>query len=68
MQTTLELVKILYAVVCDFNEAISMDDKTTTAIVDTDAKDIGKYITRTISANTKTGGTFSRCLSMDARF
>ena len=45
-----------------------MDDKATTATVDADAIDIGRYITPTINATTRRGGTFSSNCSTDARF
>ena len=45
-----------------------MDDKATTAIVDEDAIDIGRYITPTINAITRRGGTFSSKRSTDALF
>ena len=45
-----------------------MDEKATIAIVDVDAIDIGKYITPTINATTRRGGTLSSNCSTDARF
>ena len=39
---------------------ISIAERTTTATVETIAKDIGKNIIPTINANTKKGGTFSK--------
>ena len=68
MYTTLELVKTLNAAVFFFKEAMRIDESTTTAIVEPADNDIGKYITPTINASTKNGGTFSRNRSMAARF
>ena len=56
------------AAVCFFKEAIRMVDKATTAMVDAVANDIGRYITPTINAITRRGGTFSSNCSTDARF
>ena len=66
--TTLGFVKILNATVSLFKHAIRIDDKTTTAMVFTDAIDIGKYITATISVSTNSEGTFSRNSLIDAHF
>ena len=61
---TLGLVKNMNALVCFFKEAINITERITTAIVDTAAKEIGKYITPTIKVMTKSGDSFPKCRSI----
>ena len=65
---TLGCVKIVYAVVCFFKEEIRSKERTTTAIVDVLANDIGKYINPKINAITRRGGIFSSNCSIDFFF
>ena len=65
---TLGFVKILYAAVCFFNEAIISKVRATTETVETVAREIGKCIIVIINASTKRGGTFASRFSIDGIF
>ena len=68
IKTTFGLIKILYAVVRSFKDAIRIHDNKTTAIVDVVANDIGRYIIPIINAKIKIGGIFSKKCSVDFLF
>ena len=53
-------MKNVYDAVLFFKEAMRNKEKTTTAIVDIVADEIGRYITPMISVSESSGGTFSR--------
>ena len=54
------------ALVCFFKEAINITERVTTPIVDTAAKEVGKYMTPTIKVITKRGDNFPKCFSIDS--
>ena len=58
----------MYALVCFLKEAMRIEERKTTAIVDDDAHDIGKYIIPTINTRKSSDGTLSKYFSIDFFF
>ena len=58
----------MWPVVPLFKEEINIADKITTANVDSEAREFGRYITPTINSTNKSGGTLSSNFFIDVRF